>query len=75
MLAGDFAGMKLYKLPAQDKKLKKDGTPRDPKKRHKRPFSTHMLAGDFAGMKLYKLPAQDKKLQNDGTPRDPKKIG
>ena len=32
MLAGDFAGMKLYKLPAQDKKLKKDGTPRDPKK-------------------------------------------
>lgn len=32
MLAGDFAGMKLYRLPAQDKKLKKDGTPRDPKK-------------------------------------------
>ncbi len=32
MLAGDFAGLKLYRLPAQDRKLKKDGTPRDPKK-------------------------------------------
>ena len=32
MLAGDFAGIKLYKLPAPDKRVKKDGTPRDPKK-------------------------------------------
>ena len=32
MLAGDFTGIKLYKLPAQDKRIKKDGTPREPKK-------------------------------------------
>lgn len=32
MLAGDFAGIKLYKLPAPDKRVKKDGTPRDRKK-------------------------------------------
>ena len=32
MLAGDFTGIKLYKLPAQDKRIKKDGTTREPKK-------------------------------------------
>lgn len=32
MLAGDFTGLKLYKLPAPDKRVAKDGTPRDPKK-------------------------------------------
>lgn len=32
MLAGDFTGIKLYKLPAQDKRIKKDGTTRAPKK-------------------------------------------
>lgn len=32
MLAGDFTGLKLYKLPDPDKRVAKDGTPRDPKK-------------------------------------------
>lgn len=32
MLAGDFTGLKLYKVPAPEKRVKKDGTTRDPKK-------------------------------------------
>lgn len=32
MLAGDFCGIKLYKLPAPDKRVTKNGTPREPKK-------------------------------------------
>lgn len=32
MLAGSFAGFKLYQLPAEDKRVKKDGSPREPKK-------------------------------------------
>lgn len=32
MLSSSFLGIKLYQLPSEDKRLKKDGTPRDPKK-------------------------------------------
>lgn len=32
MHAGDFIGAKLYRKPAEDKRTKKDGTPRSPKK-------------------------------------------
>lgn len=32
MLASSFLGAKLYQLPTEDKRVKKDGTPRDPKK-------------------------------------------
>lgn len=32
MLVGDFQGLKIYRIPAADKRTKKDGTPREPKK-------------------------------------------
>ena len=32
MRAGDFVGAKIYRKPAEDKRTKKDGTPRSPKK-------------------------------------------
>ena len=32
MRAGDFVGVKVYRKPAEDKRTKKDGTPRSPKK-------------------------------------------
>ena len=32
MLVGDFQGLKVYKLPAEDKRVQKDGTPRQPRK-------------------------------------------
>lgn len=32
MLTSSFLGIKLYQLPDEDKRVKKDGTPRDPKK-------------------------------------------
>lgn len=32
MLSSSFLGLKLYQLPAEDKRVKKDGTPRNPKK-------------------------------------------
>ena len=32
MLVGDFQGMKVYKIPAEDKRTRKDGTPRQPRK-------------------------------------------
>ena len=32
MRAGDFVGAKIYRKPTEDKRTKKDGTPRIPKK-------------------------------------------
>lgn len=32
MRAGDFVGAKIYRKPTEDKRIKKDGTPRSPKK-------------------------------------------
>jgi len=32
MRAGDFVGAKIYRKPTEDKRTKKDGTPRSPKK-------------------------------------------
>ena len=32
MLVGDFQGLKVYKIPAEDKRVQKDGTPRQPRK-------------------------------------------
>ena len=32
MLVGDFQGLKVYKLPAENKRTQKDGTPRQPRK-------------------------------------------
>ena len=32
MRAGDFVGAKIYRKPTEDKRTKKDGTPRGPKK-------------------------------------------
>ena len=32
MLVGDFPGLKVYRAPSEDRRVKRDGTPRDPKK-------------------------------------------
>ena len=45
MLVGDFQGLKVYKLPAENKRTQKDGTPRQPRKLGKIHYPVFSPAG------------------------------
>ena len=56
MKASDLQGMKVYRLPAPEKRTKKDGTPRDPKKLGKIHFPVFTKDGRRVVGYMVKLP-------------------